>query len=437
MSPDAYLTLIDWGSSQKLSGPTTCRVKFSSVPVTTHLLKKTKNHMRVLIVFIVVIMTMTVACSTPEPSESAPDPTSEPIIMLGRSPSLSTTPDSLPTQVRDYRFGPASGSIQISPDDGLIDGHDSNIRISNGIIEAMLDNPYSLAEGDWSNGFMFRSRTSPSIQQFHTVFVHTDGYWYHYLRTSPDADDQLMASGFSDAIVTSETGRNHVRVIFAEVQGWLFINGIFVTQLDLSSGPEFGDVSAITTYFEYEGVSGAITEFEDFVIRDLGLAYGPRDATLVHDPSDYFGEAHESTVSINDGIIEARFLNPYPASDGQYSYGFSFRSSEHGGVHRVAIDESGDWVHGVIHGDGAWLNIAMGSSSSIATGATESNHIQLIVLGADGWLFNNGHLISHLDLAGADGVIPVSAEINTFDGHGITGHSTRFEGFTIWSADGR
>ena len=55
-------------------------------------------------------------------------------------------------------------------------------------------------------------------------------------------------------------------------------------------------------------------------------------------------------------------------------------------------------------------------------------------MGGEGWLFINGVYVDRLDLSGGLEAGTVSAVGSYFAGHGIAGKSTRFEGFTIWSA---
>ena len=63
-----------------------------------------------------------------------------------------------------------------------------------------------------------------------------------------------------------------------------------------------------------------------------------------------------------------------------------------------------------------------------------SNHIRIIAMGGEGWLFINGVYVDRLDLSGGLEAGTVSAVGPYFTGHGIAGKSTEFEGLTIWSA---
>ena len=179
------------------------------------------------------------------------------------------------TQFEDFKitpiqstpsFGSVDGSIEHDLEDGFIDEYEANnVSIADGIMEARFFNPYSVQEGKWGSGFLFRLGSS----RFHTVFVTESGHWYHYLRTGDASNDQQLGSGLSTAIETGANESNHIRIAIIGEGGTLFVNGEFVTTLDLSGLQDAGYVSAIAGYFSDSGVAGKSTQFEDFVIRSI------------------------------------------------------------------------------------------------------------------------------------------------------------------------
>ena len=80
--------------------------------------------------------------------------------------------------------------------------------------------------------------------------------------------------------------------------------------------------------------------------------------------------------------------------------------------------------------------LADGISNHISTSASGSNHIRIIAFGGDGWLFVNGAYVANLNLSGLLEAGVVSAVAGYFEGDGVAGKATKFEGLTIWSADG-
>ena len=346
-------------------------------------------------------------------------------------PVVKTTP----TQIPQFTFGPMDGSIELDPLDGFIDEYETLVRLADGIIEATFFNPYSSTEGNWSSGFMFRLDDQ---DQFHIVLIQTDGQWSHHLRTVSTGDnDQFLAGRFSSEISTSSGGTNHIRIIFNGDAGWLFINDEYVQELDLSGITNEGYVSAVGSYFQGDGVDGKSTRFENFTIRELASAFGPRDGSIEQDPEDGFIDTYRTYLaSLTDGIIEATFFNPYSSDQGNWSSGFTFRVGYSNEFHLLAVHNSGSWYHNLRTSDvETEQDLKQEYSNHIATGIDANNHIRIIFLEDEGWLFINGTYIDKLELSGLIRSGSVSAIGSYFEDDGIAGYFTRFEDFTIWSAD--
>ena len=164
--------------------------------------------------------------------------------------------------------GPIGGSIEHHmPTTGRIDGYSTRVPLMDGIIEARFYNPYSSQAGKWSSGFLLRWAPSEPNNIFHTVTVTDAGRWYHYLRMGDSSNEQLTGSGFSTAISTSASGSNLIRIIAVGGEGTLFVNGEFVSALDLSGLTDVGRVTAVATFFLSDGVTGESTRFEGLTIR--------------------------------------------------------------------------------------------------------------------------------------------------------------------------
>ena len=348
-------------------------------------------------------------------------------------PTPVATPGAVATRTPSYVFGPESGTIEHDTRVGLIDTYRANISVSDAVIEARFFNPYSTQVGSWSSGFIFRNRDANVV---HIVIVNSNGAWYHYLRTGDVATEQDLSAEYSNHIVTALNRSNHVRIIARGPEGLLFINGAFIAHLDLSGLTDSGSVSAVGSYFEDDGLAGKSTRFEDFIVRSLKGAYGPRDGNIEHDPDDGFIDDYETITSLANGIIEANFSNPYASSQGDWSNGFIIRDSGGGEFHAIVIEEDGYWNHRLRTSDAdTSQELATQFSNLISTTTNGSNHIRVIVLGDEGWLFINGTHVDKLDLNGRTESGQVSAVASYFTGDGIAGYSTRFEDFTIWSAD--
>ncbi len=343
-----------------------------------------------------------------------------------------------PTHTPKFAFGPKDGEIGLDPLDGFIDEYETFVSFTDGIIEAQFINPYSPQEGDWSNGFMFRHKNMGTHFVFHIVTIHSDGNWYHHLRSSDNVDDdQLLESQYSNKIILAPDDANHLRVIASGSQGWLFINGDFVATLDLSGLETAGKVSAVGSWFQNDGVAGKSTRFRDFTIRELASAYGPRDGSIQHDPDDGFIDTYETYIrSLTDGIIEATFVNPYSTDLGDWSSGFMFRSGVFDEFHLLAVHNSGNWYHNLRTGDvETEQELKFEFSHLIRLSENDRNHLRVIFIENDGWLFINDVFAGKIVLTGLTRGGSVSAVAGYFTDDGISGESTPFEDFTVWSAD--
>ena len=350
-----------------------------------------------------------------------------------------TQPTPTPTQkprthTSGDSFGPESGSLDHDPNDGFIPTFDSGVDVADFVAEATFTVPHSIARRTWSSGFMIR-RTGRNTG--HVVVIHRSGAWFHYLRSGNPEDDKMLQTGSSSAIRTGRDAKNHLRVIASGDTGWLFVNGSYEAELDLSGKTDSGSVALIGSWFKGDEHPGLSTLFSGFTVRPLRKVYGPQDGTIEHDPDDGFIDTHRTSTSLADGIIEARFFNPYSAQDGSWSSGFLVRQGGFNEFHTVVVHSHGWWYHYVRLGDvDTEQKLTEGKSAHISTSPSGSNHIRIIALGAEGWLFINGAYVDRLDLSGRLEAGSVSAVGSYFTGHGIAGKSTRFEELAIWSIGG-
>ena len=343
--------------------------------------------------------------------------------------SSAPTPGVSPTPRSAATLGPVSGSLE-HDDDEFIPQLDTRTDIVDSVVEVTFIDTHSASGRAWSYGFLIR-RSWPGS---HIIVISSTGRWFHYLRKENPEDDHLVQEGNSFNIRTGNNVKNHVRVIASGDTGWLFVNGGYEAELDLSGLAESGSVSLIGAWFRGHEHPGSSTRYADFTVRTLKRVYGPHDGSIEHDPEGGFIDTHRTFTSLADGIIEARFLNPYSAQEGDWSSGFLIRQGASSEFHVVVVDESGRWFHYLRTGDADTdQRLAFRASTHISTSPAGSNHIRIIAMGGEGWLFINGAYVYRLDLSGGLDSGSVSAVGSYFTGHGIAGKSTRFEELTIWS----
>ena len=317
------------------------------------------------------------------------------------------------------------------PNDEFIETNSSGVTLSNIVVEARFFNPYPTSEGTWSSGFLIR-RTGGNAN--HRIYIHSDGDWYHYMSTgTAESSQQLQRVPFT-GIDTSSEGSNHLRLIAKGDEGWLFINGTFAGKLDLTGWDQSGDVIAATGLRTGDEVEGKATVFQDFSVWSLSNTYGPTSDSLIHEPDDNRLETLSSSVSLADTIVEARFFNPYSTAEGTWTGGFIIRETGFNAQHRIFIRSNGNWYHYLATGTQESLDrIQSAPFAGIDISPSGSNHLRLFTLGDEGWLFINGDLAGKMNLSGWSPSGDVQATIEFFNGDGISGKATVFQGFSVWA----
>ena len=106
--------------------------------------------------------------------------------------------------------------------------HFAEINVQDFDAEVRLFNPYPPNRGSWSYGFSFRGLGDT----FYMVLIDRTGNWQHNMISSGEL--QALAQGPSDAIDTSGSKSNHLGLMVRGNKGWFYINGQWLTTLDLS-----------------------------------------------------------------------------------------------------------------------------------------------------------------------------------------------------------
>ena len=339
------------------------------------------------------------------------------------TPSPTRRPTATPTPGRTSSFGPTSGELRHDPSDNAIETQYANVSIADMIVDATFVNPYSAASNKWDYGFIFRrENTGPFI---HFV-VTSDRRWYLAWRETSDADNQRVGGGTIPTFDTSAGGRNHLRIVAIKERGWLFVNGEFVSILDLSDVTGAGDVAVITGAFTGDEVAGAVTRFENFRGHRLNRRYGPADGKLEKEPGTI--ATHWSGVRARDLVVEAEFVNPQ-GSD--WDYGFIIRNPEFNRLEVIGLTDNAWWFHKTRDvGDDEYTNVADGYLSGTGISLLSRNHLLVMAIEGAGWFFVNDRLVAKLDLGhNLDSGI-VSAMGGFFANHQ---GSPSFENFNVWA----
>ena len=289
------------------------------------------------------------------------------------------------------------------------------------MVEATFTNPYSAAYNSWDYGFILRkNRNAPFIY----IVVNSDSRWA--VKSGEDAPYNSVGGGTLWNLYVGEGDENHLRVVAIGRRGWFFVNGEFVSTLDLSDVTKSGDVAVITGAFEGDEVDGKVTKFEDFIITRLDKRYGPANGRLEKD-SEFVPE-HDSHVRARDLVMEADYINPQGED---WDYGFVIRNPESHRLEIIGLTGSRRWFHKTRDiGDDEYTDVSDGRLSDSGPFSYIRNHLLLIAIGDSGWFFVNGDLVDRLDLSHNTDSGWISVMGDFFRDHQ---GSPEFEDFNVWA----
>ena len=282
------------------------------------------------------------------------------------------------------QFGPDSGDLWHDAMDGFIKTKFAGVSMADMVVEATFTNPYSFGYNSWDYGFMLRKNgDAPFIH----VVVNSDSRWS--IKSGEGAPYNHLGGGTLRNLLVGDGDENHLRVVAIGRRGWFFVNGEFISTLDLSDVTRAGDVAVITGAFSGNEVDGKATRFENFTGTQFNKRYGPADGKL--EKESEFVPEHDSDVWTRDLVAEADFINPQGED---WDYGFFVRSPQGNRLEVVGITGSRYWFHNTRDvDDDEYTEVADGWLSDSGPFSYTENHLLLIAVGDSGSLFLNGELV--------------------------------------------
>ncbi len=341
--------------------------------------------------------------------------------VVSATPVPTRAPVPTPSWTRQVRFGPNFGSLRHDPTDGFIKTEYAGVLLSDMIVSATFVNPYSASRNEWDYGFVVRDiRNGPFVQ----VIVTSDKTWEVKAGATPPYDE--VGSGSLTTLNTGAGDKNKLWIAAFGDRGMLFVNGEFVSLLDLGAVSGTGGVAVITGAVQGHELAGAATRYEDFFGVPLTMEYGPVGGRLEWEKEKV--SFHDSGVSTVDMVAEAEFSDP---GSGDWSYGFVVRNPGFNQADIVGIRNDGWWFHVTRDaGDATYTDVADGSLRASGATLRDKNHLLLVAIGEKGYFLVNGTLVAALDLSHNQERGGVAVMGNFFRDHY---GSPSFENFNVWT----
>ncbi len=161
-------------------------------------------------------------------------------------------------------FGPTTGSLEHSDGESII-AEDTKLSLRDFVVEARFFNPYAGSEAEWDCGFILRHEAKNV--QFRFV-IDSAKNWI-LINNNGEPDGETIMQGNLPDLDISADGSNLVKLIFQGNQGWFYLNGELISELDLSARMSPGDIYIATGIFQGSKKAGSVTRYSDFRIWSL------------------------------------------------------------------------------------------------------------------------------------------------------------------------
>ncbi len=164
-------------------------------------------------------------------------------------------------------FGPMNGNLAHRADNGS--SISAFVQPADFIAEARFYNPYGRARSDWDFAFQFRYNDDAD----YTLVISSDLIW------QLDITEGRVESSVTGSLTNldiSEGGSNTLRLVAQGTSGAFYLNGEFISVLDLSANTAPGEIAVAAGFYDGYRVAGEITPFEDFTVwSPLNVALTP------------------------------------------------------------------------------------------------------------------------------------------------------------------
>ena len=328
----------------------------------------------------------------------------ERLASLSAGESVGTTPTPTPTPEATATPRPrvSSGtfhreSVELPHDnDGNIESLTTFQNVRNFFITADFEVPYSDGVGDWSVGFIFRN---PTDNDRSLIAVTQDGLYSHYERHYGEEDARLD-SGYVSNWNRRVGDKNKIALAAVEDRGWLFVNSVYVSDLDISGADERGSLEIATGIFSGDEVAGETTRVSEISASALEKLHGHSSGSLTRGGTSI--AVDKANVDIEFAYASAEFRTPDDLEN--WSAGLIFRKRGREDYLLFYIHSWGLWKvsHATISGDD-WRTLVQGYSSEIDVDNPILNRIEVFYAGEVAIIYVNDRVLGIADIGSVSG----------------------------------
>ncbi len=422
--------------------------------------QKRARHLLVTCALLVVVAscimtTMWLANATNRSEPPSPTPTTEASTTEMGDTSFTSTPTIvIPVETdRTVLLGPVDIGLQHQPANGQVETYDTELNLSDFVVQARFDNPYGGGDFDWDYGFGFRVTDDGGYR----IYVDSLGTWYLVDSRLESGSWQFttVMSGTLTDLSTIDDGSNLIRLEVNRDRGWLRVNNQLVAQMDLPAHTAPGKLwvgTGLVGRHELEGKTTGINElvvwapatFRQMTATAEALStvvpqvYALAEGRLEHtDPRTTQRVAIRlARVKLRNLVVQARFFNPYDTAVGKWDYGFGFRVRGSDNEYRFYVNSDNQWaiqlVKSLAKGVSATA-VADGQLTNLDITPTGSNILRLVVTDDRAEVYVNDTYIATADVSEENAAGDVWIGTGLIDGHMVAGEVTRFEEFFISS----
>jgi hypothetical protein len=189
------------------------------------------------------------------PATEAPAATEAPLL------GTPTPPLPFSDTTIEFVFGPQDGSLEHDADDASIATYAPSVDLRDFIVVATFRNPYSVSNGTWDYGFLFR--VQDGINHHYRLIISWNQQWE--LAEVGTVYSTIQGGELSNLDITQD-GSNTVWLYCQGDKGLFYLNEEFIADLDLSAHQNSGDVWIGTGFINGAEINGHSTDYKEFAV---------------------------------------------------------------------------------------------------------------------------------------------------------------------------